>query len=201
MDMKDMKIKIENEEAFKDAIKIMIKAIGEDPTREGLEQTPLRVKKAFEDWFGGYNKDPKQILNRTFPAEGYNDIIGIPNISFDSFCEHHITPIRGLAHVFYIPNNRIIGLDKIIKLVYMYARRLQTQEVMTQQIGDAMKDALDAKGIYVYIEAKHNCVATRETRSKDSSMLTTYRDGIFKENFSMENKALHMVEIAKKGGY
>ena len=199
VEVNEMRLDLKDDKEFKDAIRVILNKIDNDPNREGLERTPIRVAKAFEEWFGGYAiKDPEEILDRTFPSEGYDDIIAVPNIEFDSFCEHHITPIRGRAHVFYIPNGKIIGLDKLIKLVYMYAKRLQTQEVMTQQIGDAMKKHLDASGVYVYVEGKHNCVATRGTMSRSSSMVNTYRSGLFKEKFELENKALKIIEISKK---
>jgi len=194
VEMNEMRLDLKNNEEFKKAFKFIIEQIGEDSDREGLKRTPLRIAKAFEEWFGGYAiKNPEEVLNRTFPSEGYNDLCVIKNISFNSFCEHHIAPFDGVAHIGIVYNNRIAGLDKFVKLVYMYARRLQTQEVMTQQIGEAIKKVLKPKGIYVLIEAKHKCVGSRETRNESTEFITTYRDGLFIKKEDLESRFLQLV--------
>jgi len=185
--------KCENNPKIIEAVKAILTEIGEDPDREGLQRTPLRFARACKEWFGGYGKKPEDILNRTFPSEGYNDLCIIKDISFDSFCEHHIAHISGKCHIGIVYGKRITGLDKFVKLVTIYARRLQTQEVMTQQIGEAIKKVLKPKGIYVYVDAQHTCVSSRETRN-NSSFITTYRDGIFKKNEHMEGRFLQMVK-------
>jgi len=175
------------------AVRELIIAMGDDPDREGLKRTPLRVARAYSEWFGGYNKDPKDVLNRTFPNEGYDDMVVIPDIDFDSYCEHHITPFSGKAHIGVIYKNKIAGLDKFVKLVDVFARRLQTQEVMTKQIGDAIKEVLKPIGIIVVVEAKHLCVSSRETRNKTTKFITTYRYGAFKDDASIENRFLKYI--------
>jgi len=180
-------------EKILEAVKILITEIGDDPNREGLQRTPLRVARAFNEWFGGYSKNPEDVLNRTFPSEGYNDMAVIKNIEFDSHCEHHITPFSGFAHIGIIYKDKVAGLDKFVKLVDIYARRLQTQEVMTKQIGDAIKKVLDPTGIIIVIEAKHNCVGSRETKNKTTSFITTYRDGSFKDDPTIENRFLQYI--------
>lgn len=176
-----------------DAAKVLIEEIGDNPEREGLKRTPLRVSRAFCEWFSGYGKDPKKVLNRTFPSEGYDDMVVIKDIDFDSHCEHHMTPFGGFVHIAVIYKDTVAGLDKFVKLVNIYARRLQTQEVMTKQIGDAIKEVLKPKGIMVIIEAKHHCVSSRETRNKTTSFITTYRDGAFKEDPTIENRFLKYI--------
>jgi len=200
VETEEMRLDLQHDSDFKLAVRHILIRMGEDPDREGLERTPVRVAKAFEEWFGGYKIKPEQVLDRTFPSEGYDDIIAVTEIEFDSFCEHHMTPIRGKAHIFYVPSERITGLDKFVKLVYMYAKRLQTQEVMTQQIGDAIKNILSPFGVYVYVEAKHNCVGTRGVKNKSTTMVTTYRAGLFISDFEMETKALEMIKLTKMGG-
>ena len=190
-----------DEKRVQNHIKDILLCIGDDPEREGLQRTPMRFARACTEWFGGYNKDPKEVLNRTFPAEGYNDICLIKNIEFNSFCEHHIAPIKGYAHIAYIPKDRILGLDKFVKLVEVFGRRLQTQEVMTQQIGEAIVDVLIPEGVYVLIEAKHDCIGSRETRNKTTVFTTTFRSGIFETNQHIEARVLKLIgfNIEKPG--
>ena len=177
-----------------DAVKILMKEIGDDPEREGLVRTPLRVARAYNEWFGGYGKKPEEALNRTFPSEGYEDMVIIKDIEYWSHCEHHITPFFGKVHIAVIYGDRIAGLDKFPKLVDIYARRLQTQEVMTKQIGDAIKKVLTPKGVYVLIEGKHLCVGSRETKQDGVSFITTYRDGLFKDKQELETKFLSLIK-------
>ena len=177
-----------------DAIKVIIKEIGDDPEREGLQRTPLRYARAMAEWCGGYNKDPKEVLNRTFPSEGYDDMVVIKDIEYDSHCEHHITPFTGHAHIGVIYGDKITGLDKFVKLVDVYARRLQTQEVMTKQIGDSIVNVLKPKGVIIVIEGKHNCVGSRETKNKSTTFITTFRYGSFKDNQNIESRFLQYLK-------
>ena len=146
----------EAEEAF---VKIL-KWMGEDPSREGLIETPKRVIKAFKEYFKGYNEDPKKILEKTFgDVEGYDDMVIQKNISVQSHCEHHMAPIIGVAHVAYIPNNRVVGLSKLARVVDVFSKRLQTQERLTMQIANALMKGLDAHGVAVTIDATHQCLS------------------------------------------
>jgi len=176
-----------------EAVRQLIIAMGDNPDRAGLKRTPIRVARAYMEWFGGYGIDPKKVLNRTFPSEGYDDMAVLRDISFDSHCEHHITPFSGVTHIGIVYGNKITGLDKFVKLVDVFARRLQTQEVMTQQIGEAIKDALKPKGIMVVVEAKHHCVGSRETKNKTTEFITTYRYGLFKTRRDLEGRFLQYI--------
>ena len=177
-----------------DAVKTIIEEIGDDPTREGLKRTPKRVARAYQELFGGYGKKPEDVLDRTFPSEGYDDLCVIKNISFVSHCEHHIVTFKGKVHIAIVYDDRITGLDKFVKLVDIYAKRLQTQEVMTRQIGEAIKNVLKPKGIYVLVEAKHDCVSNRETRNTTTEFVTTYRYGFFEKDPSFEARFFQMVK-------
>lgn len=180
------------------AVRTIIEAIGDNPDREGLERTPLRVARAYSEWFGGYGIQPEEVLDRVFPSEGYDDMVIIKDIKFWSHCEHHITPFYGKCHIALIYKDKIAGLDKFPKLVDIYARRLQTQEVMTKQIGDAIYKVLEPFGIYVLIEGKHLCVGSRETKQDELEFITTYRSGLFVTDIELENKFLSMVNGGKK---
>ncbi len=159
----------EAEEAF---IKI-IKWIGDDPSREGLLETPKRVMKAFREYFKGYNEDPKQVLEKTFgDVEGYDDMVVQKNISVHSHCEHHMAPIIGIAHVAYIPNQRIVGLSKLARVVEVFSKRLQTQERLTMQIAKTLMEALDAKGVAVSIDATHQCMTMRGVKKEQATTVT-----------------------------
>ena len=180
----------EAEEAF---IKI-IKWIGEDPSREGLLETPKRVMKAFREYFSGYNKDSKQVLEKTFgDVEGYDDMVVQKNISVQSHCEHHMAPIIGVAHVAYIPNERIVGLSKLARIVEVFAKRLQTQERLTMQIAKTLMEALDAKGVAVSIDATHQCMTMRGIKKEQATTVTNYYLGKFKEDLSFQNRYLRFI--------
>jgi len=183
----------EDREVIKKGVDCLLNGIGEDPLREGLIRTPERVARACEEWYGGYCKDPKDVLNRTFPSKGYNDMVVIRNIRFYSNCEHHITPFFGFTHIAVIAGDRIVGLDKYIKLVDIFARRLQTQEVMTTEICEAIVDVLKPKGAMVIIEGKHLCVASRETKNDSAEFVTTHRYGLFEEDISLESRFLQYI--------
>ena len=180
----------EAEEAF---IKI-IKWIGDDPSREGLLETPKRVMKAFREYFKGYSEDPKQVLEKTFgDVEGYDDMVVQKNISVQSHCEHHMAPIVGVAHVAYIPNERIVGLSKLARVVEVFAKRLQTQERLTMQIAKTLMEALDAKGVAVSIDATHQCMTMRGVKKEQATTVTNYYLGQFKEDLSYQNRYLRFI--------
>jgi len=180
----------EAEEAF---IKI-IKWIGEDPSREGLLETPKRVMKAFREYFSGYNEDSKEVLEKTFgDVEGYDDMVVQKNISVHSHCEHHMAPIVGVAHVAYIPNKRIVGLSKLARVVEVFAKRLQTQERLTMQIAKTLMEALDAKGVAVSIDATHQCMTMRGIKKEQATTVTNYYLGQFKEDLSYQNRYLRFI--------
>ena len=180
----------EAEEAF---IKI-IKWIGEDPSREGLLETPKRAMNAFREYFKGYNEDPNQVLEKTFgDVEGYDDMVVQKNISVQSHCEHHMAPIVGVAHVAYIPKERIVGLSKLARVVEVFARRLQTQERLTMQIAKTLMEALDAKGVAVSIDATHQCMTMRGVKKEQATTVTNYYLGQFKEDLSYQNRYLRFI--------
>ena len=177
----------EAEEAF---IKIL-KYIGEDPGREGLLETPKRVRKAFKEYFKGYQEDPYKILSKTFgDVDGYNDIVIQKNISVQSHCEHHMAPIIGKAHVAYIPNERVVGLSKLARVVEAFSKRLQTQERLTMQIAKTVMEALDAKGVAVTIDSNHMCMTMRGVKKEQATTVTNYYLGQFKEDLSYQNLSL-----------
>lgn len=186
----------EDNKHIMDAVESIITEIGDDPKREGLRRTPKRFSRACGEWFAGYRIKPEEILNRTFPNEGYDDLVIIKNIDFTSFCEHHLALFPGKAHIGIVYKDRITGLDKFIKLVDAFARRLQTQEVMTRQIGEAIVKVLDPKGVIIIIEGRHSCVWSRETKNYGAEFITTYRYGLFKEEKCqhLESKFLQMVK-------
>ncbi len=180
----------EAEEAF---IKIL-KWIGEDPSREGLLETPKRVMNAFREYFNGYNIDSKQVLEKTFgDVEGYDDMVVQKNISVQSHCEHHMAPIVGVAHVAYIPNKRIVGLSKLARVVEVFSKRLQTQERLTMQIAKTIMEALDAKGVAVTINATHQCMTMRGIKKEQATTVTNYYLGQFKEDLSYQNRYLRFI--------
>ena len=180
----------EAEEAF---IKIL-KWIGEDPTREGLLETPRRVTKAFKEYFKGYSEDPKEILNKTFgDVDGYDDMVVQKNISVQSHCEHHMAPIIGVAHVAYIPKERVVGLSKLARVVEVFSKRLQTQERLTMQIAKTIMESLDAKGVAVSIDSTHQCMTMRGIKKEQATTVTNYYLGKFKEDLSYQNRYLRFI--------
>ncbi|MDC0163306.1 GTP cyclohydrolase I FolE [Candidatus Pelagibacter sp.] len=180
----------EVEEAFVN----IIKWIGEDPSREGLKSTPKRLMKAYKEYFKGYNEDPKKILNKTFgDVQGYDDMVIQKNISLQSHCEHHMAPIIGVAHLSYIPNQRVVGLSKLARVVEVFSKRLQTQERLTMQIANALMKALDAKGVAVSIDATHQCMTMRGIKKEQATTITNYYLGKFKEDLSYQNRYLRFI--------
>ena len=180
----------EAEEAF---VKIL-KWMGEDPSREGLIETPKRVIKAFKEYFKGYNEDPKKILEKTFgDVEGYDDMVIQKNISVQSHCEHHMAPIIGVAHVAYIPNNRVVGLSKLARVVDVFSKRLQTQERLTMQIANTLMDSLNAKGVAVSIDSTHHCMTMRGIKKEQATTVTNYYLVKFKEDLGCQNRYLRFI--------
>ena len=190
---KNLDKKVSEEEAEQAFIKI-IKYIGEDPSREGLKSTPKRIVKAFREYFKGYSEDPKKILEKTFgDVLGYDDMVIQKNISLQSHCEHHMAPIIGVAHVAYIPNNKVVGLSKLARVVEVYSKRLQTQERLTMQIATTLMEALDAKGVAVSIDATHQCMTMRGIKKEQATTITNYYLGKFKEDLSYQNRYLRFI--------
>lgn len=170
------------EEAEK-AVATLLRWAGDDPAREGLLDTPKRVAKAFEEWFQGYKDDPEEYLKRTFEeVEGYDEMITLRDIRFESHCEHHLAPIIGKAHVAYLPTNRVVGISKLARVVETFARRLQVQEKMTAQIANAIEKVLKPKGVAVVIEGAHQCMTTRGVHKPGVTMVTSSMLGEFRKN-------------------
>ena len=165
------------------AVHTLLRWAGDDPAREGLKDTPARVAKAFEDWFSGYTQDPEDYLKRTFEeVEGYDDMVVLKDIRFESHCEHHLAPIIGRAHVGYLPTNKVVGISKLARVVEAFARRLQVQEKMNAQIAHCIQKVLEPKGVAVVIEASHQCMTTRGVHKTGVTMVTSSMLGAFREN-------------------
>jgi len=165
------------------AIRTMLRWAGDDPYREGLRETPERVVKAFEEWFSGYRQDPEAYMRRTFEeVEGYDNMIVLKDIRFESHCEHHLAPIIGRAHVGYLPTHRVVGISKLARVVEAYARRLQVQEKMNAQIANTIQHVLQPRGVAVVIEATHQCMTTRGVHKTGVSMVTSTMLGDFRTN-------------------
>ena len=172
-----------SENDARDAIKTILRWIGEDPEREGLLETPKRVLKAYKEWFAGYNQNPKEILSKTFrEVEGYDRMIVLTDISFSSYCEHHIAPISGKVSIGYLPKDKVVGLSKLARLVDVFAKRLQVQEKMTAQIANALQSHLECEGVAVFVEAEHHCMCTRGVNKLGTSMKTSYFTGELKKD-------------------
>ena len=176
------------------AVRTLMEWIGEDPNREGLLGTPGRVARAYQELFSGYNEDPKEILRRTFEeVEGYDEMVVLRDIRFESHCEHHILPIIGRAHVAYLPSHRVIGISKLARIVDIYARRLQIQEKLTVQIADTIDEVLRPKGVAVVVEASHECMTTRGVHKSGVSMVTSRMTGDFRSNASTRREFLNII--------
>jgi len=189
--------KVSDKEA-EEAFKTILSWMGEDPSREGLLETPKRVVKAFKEYFKGYKEDPNQILNKTFgDVEGYDDMVIQKNISVQSHCEHHMAPIIGKAHVAYIPKDRVVGLSKLARVVEVFSKRLQTQERLTMQIANTLMESLNAKGVAVTIDSTHQCMTMRGIKKEQASTVTNYYLGQFKDDLSFQNRYLRFISIAK----
>ena len=177
-----------------EAVKTLIRWAGDDPGREGLKDTPSRVVRSYEEFFSGYDADPKQILQRTFEeVQGYDEIVLLRNIRFESHCEHHMAPIIGKAHVAYLPDSRVVGISKLARLVEAYSKRLQIQEKMTSQIAGAINEVLLPLGTAVVVEAAHQCMTTRGVKKPGVTMVTSRMLGAFRENGETRREFLSMV--------
>ena len=190
----DVKSEISEGEAEK-AVKILIEYIGEDPNREGLLETPKRVIKSFKEFYAGYDQNPQELLSKTFEdIEGYNDIVLLKNINFESHCEHHMVPIIGRASIGYYPDKRVVGISKLARVLDAFAKRLQTQETMTAQIVDCIDTALKPKGTAIFIDAEHHCMSTRGVSKNDVTMTTNQFSGCFLENVNLQDRFLNMIK-------
>lgn len=181
-----------DEKKIQELYRQVIEAIGENPNREGLKRTPERVAKSFKSLFSGYDKDPKDILT-VFDDEHYDEMIVVKDIEFYSFCEHHMLPFFGKAHIGYIPNGKIVGLSKIPRIVDIYSRRLQNQERITQQVAQALKDLLNPKGVGVVLEAQHMCMMARGVEKQGSLVKTSAMVGLFKERDNTRAEFLELI--------
>ena len=176
------------------AIETLLLWAGEDPRREGLVDTPKRVAEAYRDWFSGYQENPVQFLKRTFEeVEGYDEMIVLRDIEFESHCEHHMAPIIGRAHVGYLPRSKVVGISKLARVVEAFARRFQVQEKMTAQIANCIEDVLKPKGVGVVIEATHQCMTTRGIHKAGVSMVTSHMIGTFRKDASTRAEFLRMI--------
>jgi GTP cyclohydrolase I len=176
------------------AVRTLLRWAGDDPTREGLVDTPKRVAKAFEDWFSGYDQDPEAYLARTFEeVAGYDDMVILKDIRFESHCEHHLAPIIGRAHVGYLPTRRVVGISKLARVVEAFARRLQVQEKMNAQIANCIQKVLEPKGVAVVIEASHQCMTTRGVHKTGVTMVTSSMLGAFRENSDTRKEFLNII--------
>ena len=185
--------KVSDKEA-EEAFKTILTWMGEDPSREGLLETPKRVVKAYKEYFNGYSEDPNKILDKTFgDVEGYDDMVVQKNVSVQSHCEHHMAPIIGIAHVAYIPNERVVGLSKLARVVEVFSKRLQTQERLTMQIAKTIMKSLDAKGVAVTIDSTHQCMTMRGIKKETATTVTNYFLGQFKEDLSIQNRYLRFI--------
>ena len=193
-----MTTKPSKEEAL-NAVKTLIEWAGDDPTREGLIETPDRVIRAYKEFFAGYEEDPEQVLTKTFEeVEGYDDAVIVRNIRVESHCEHHMVPILGIAHVGYIPNKRVVGISKLARIVDIFGKRLQTQETMTAQIADTIQRVLEPKGVAVVIDAGHQCMSTRGIHKTESSTITSRMLGIFRDKPETRAEFMNLINSPKK---
>jgi len=186
-----------SEQEARQAVETLLRWAGEDPLREGLRDTPKRVVTAYRDWFSGYLSDPSDYLRRTFEeVEGYDEMIVLRDIEFESHCEHHMAPIIGRAHVGYLPTNKVVGISKLARVVDGYARRFQVQEKLTAQIARCIDDVLKPRGVGVVIDAIHQCMTTRGVHKRGVSMITSKMLGDFREDARTRNEFLRFIDIS-----
>ncbi len=182
------------------AVRTLLRWAGDDPAREGLVDTPLRVARAWREWFSGYNLDPDAYLARTFEeVEGYDEMVVLRDIPFESHCEHHLAPIIGKAHIGYLPGGKVVGISKLARVVEAYARRLQVQEKLTAQIADCIERVLVPRGVGVVIEASHECMTTRGVHTRGVSMVTSTMRGCFRDDARTRAEFLAFVEVGRHG--
>jgi len=193
-------VKRAGREEAEQAVRTLLSWIGDDPDREGLQGTPARVVRAFEDWFSGYNDEPLEFLRRTFQeVDGYDEMIVLRDISFESHCEHHMAPIIGKVHVGYLPDRKVVGISKLARVVETFARRLQVQETMTAQIANCIQDVLKPKGCGVVVEGVHQCMTTRGIHKPGVSMITSQLLGHFRSDPRTRAEFLNIIGRAHMG--
>ena len=176
------------------AVKTLLAWAGEDVKREGLKDTPKRVVKAYEDWFSGYNENPKEVLKKTFSElDGYDEIIMLRDIRIESHCEHHIAPFIGSAHVAYLPRKRVVGISKIARITKIFSKRMQVQEKLTAQIANCIQEVLKPRGVAVVVEAQHQCMTTRGINAPGISMVTSQLLGKFRTDASTRREFFSMI--------
>ena len=179
-----------------DAVRTLLRWAGDEPTREGLRDTPKRVVDAYTEWFSGYHEDPQDYLRRTFEeVAGYDEMIVLRDIEFESFCEHHMAPIIGKAHVGYLPTDKVVGISKLARVVDAYARRFQVQEKLTAQIAQCIQGVLKPRGVGVVIDAVHQCMTTRGVHKRGVSMITSQMLGTFREDARTRSEFLRFIDI------
>jgi GTP cyclohydrolase IA len=178
------------------AVRTLIRWAGDDPGREGLAATPARVARAYEEWFAGYAEDPKAFLQRTFEeVDGYDEVVVLRDISFESHCEHHMAPIVGRVHIGYLPRNRVVGISKLARLVEAYAKRLQIQERFTAQIANCLNEVLKPQGVAVVVQATHGCMTTRGIHKTAASLVTSRMLGVFRRQAQTRQEFLAAIEL------
>ena len=183
-------------EQAEDAVRVLLRWAGEDPRREGLLDTPRRVAEAYTDWFRGYDMDPHEFMRRTFEeVAGYDEMVVLRDITFESHCEHHMAPIIGRAHVGYLPRGKVVGISKLARVVEAYARRFQVQEKMTAQIAHCIQDVLDPLGVGVIVDAQHQCMTTRGIHKTGVSMVTSKLLGSFREDARTRAEFLQFIDV------
>ena len=181
-------------EEAESAVRTLLSYIGDDPDREGLRGTPERVVKAYDDWFGGYRDDPVEFLRRTFyEVDGYDEMVVLRDIGFESHCEHHMAPILGKVHVGYLPDRKVVGISKLVRVVETFTRRLQVQETMTAQIAHTIHDVLKPKGVGVVVEGVHQCMTTRGVRKQGVAMITSQLLGHFRSDPRTRSEFLNII--------
>ncbi len=187
-------------EEAREAVRTLIRWAGDDPSREGLLETPKRVTEAYLEFYAGYDEDPDAILAKTFDdVAGYDEVVLLKNMAFESHCEHHMVPIIGRAHIAYLPDKKVVGISKIARLLDIYAKRLQTQEIMTKQIADTIERVLEPKGVAVIIDANHECMSTRGVHKTGSTTVTIQMRGLYKDDTNARAELMRMVASSDIG--
>lgn len=181
-------------EEAREAVRTLIRWAGDDPAREGLLDTPQRVIEAYREFYAGYDEDPESVLAKTFEeVAGYDEVVLLKNMRFESHCEHHMVPIIGVAHIAYLPDKKVVGLSKLARLLDVFAKRLQTQELMTQQIADVIEKVLKPHGVAVIIDAAHECMSTRGVHKSESTTVTTQMRGVFRTDAKARAEVMALV--------
>jgi GTP cyclohydrolase I len=194
MDLAEQAVARPTREQAEEAVRVLLRWAGDDPDREGLRDTPARVTRAYEEFFAGYSVDPREILARTFSeVDGYDEMVVLKDIRFESYCEHHMVPIVGRAHIAYLPKHRVVGISKLARLVDAFAKRLQIQEKMTVQIADTLSEVLQPRGVGVILEAAHQCITTRGVHKPGVAMVTSRMVGSFRTDPSTRREFLAIV--------